>query len=66
MLTESGNQDLRYLTSWSGHGMAWNVLSQMDKIWESELLDALILRFFRATVEAMLLQGSATWFFNKI
>ena len=68
-LTESGDQDFKYLGSWSEQdrdintrkALAWKALNQMDKIWKSELLDALKLRFFRATVEAILLYGSATW-----
>ena len=72
-LTESGEQDFKYLGSWSEQdrdintrkALAWKALNQMDKIWKSELLDALKLRFFRATVEAILLYGSATWSLSK-
>ena len=64
-LTESGDQDLKCSGSWSKQdrdintrkALAWKALNQMDKIWQGELLDALKLRFFRATVEATLLYG---------
>ena len=72
-LTESGDQDFKYLGSWSEQerdintrkALAWKALNKMDKIWKSELLDALKLRFFRATVETILLYGSATWSLTK-
>ena len=45
--------------------LSWKALNKMDKIWKSELLDALKLRFFRATVETIILYGSATWSLTK-
>ena len=62
-LTESGDQDFKYLGSWSEQerdtntrkALAWKALNKIDKIWKSELLDALKLRFFRASVETVLL-----------
>ena len=72
-LTESGDQDFKYLGSWSEQerdintrkALARKALNKMDKIWKSELLDALKLRFFRATVEAILLYDSATCSLSK-
>ena len=45
--------------------MAWKAVNKMDRIWKSELLDSLKLRFFRATVESILLYGCATWSLSK-
>ena len=51
-LTESGDKDFKYLGSWSEQDTEINTrkaqtlkaLNQMDKIWKSELLDALKLK----------------------
>ena len=73
-LTESGDQDFKYLGSWSEQerdintrkALAWKALNKMDKIWMCELLDALKVRFFRVTVETILLYGSATWSLTRL
>ena len=62
-LTESEDQDFKYLGSCSKRdrdinnrsALTWKALNQMDKILKSILLDALKLRFFRDTFEAILL-----------
>ena len=62
-LTESGEQDLQYLGSWSDQNrdlqtrkaLAWSALNRMNKIWKSVLAGWLKLRIFRAAVESILL-----------
>ena len=39
-------------------GKAWSALHKLDRIWKSDLSDALKTGFFRATVETVLLHGS--------
>ena len=46
-------------------GKAWTALNKMKPIWESHLQEDLKRRFFRATVESVLLYGSATWTLTK-
>ena len=46
-------------------GKAWAALNKMKMIWESGLSDGLKRKFFRATVEAVLLYGSVTWTLTK-
>ena len=68
-LTESGDQDFKYLGAWcdksrdiqTRKAQAWQALNKMVKIWKSDLANTLKLRFFRATVETILLYGCATW-----
>ena len=72
-LTESGDQDFKYLGSWSEQNrdiqtrkaMAWKALNKMERLWKSDLLKSLKLRFFRAAVESILLYGCATWSLSK-
>ena len=72
-LTESGDQDFKYLGSWcdksrdmqTRKALAWKALNKMDKIWKSELAKSLKLRYFRAAVETILLFGCATWTLTK-
>ena len=72
-LTKTGDQDFKYLGSWNQQerdintrkALAWKVLNQVAKIWKSELLDALKLRFVKETVETILLYGSATMSLTK-
>ena len=59
--------DFKYLGSWTESikkdletriGLAWNALSKMEKMWNSNLHRSLKLHFFRGTVESVLLYGS--------
>ena len=40
---------------------AWAALQKMETVWKSKLNENLKVRFFRATVETVLLYGSDTW-----
>ena len=68
-LTESGEQDFKYLGSWCNKGrdiatrkaLAWRSLNKMYKIWKSQIDEKLKLMLFKATTEAILLYGSQTW-----
>ena len=42
-------------------GKAWSTLHKLDTIWILEPSGALKIRFFRATVETVLLYGSEPW-----
>ena len=72
-LTESGDQDFKYLGSWcdksrdmqTRKALAWKALNKMNKIWKSELPNPLKLRYFRAAAETILLYGCATWSLTK-
>ena len=44
-----------------GIGKAWSALHKLDKIWKSEFSDGLMIGFFRAMVEKVLLYGSTAW-----
>ena len=46
-------------------GKAWTALNKMKPIWESHLQEDLKRRFFRPTVESVLLYGSVTWTLTK-
>ena len=63
-------QDFKYLGSWidqSGKDFnvrkakAWAALNKLTTIWKSNLNRQLKVRFFRASVETVLLYGSETW-----
>ena len=41
--------------------MAWDACNKLKNIWKSSLDIKLIIRFFRACVESVLLYGSETW-----
>jgi hypothetical protein len=72
-LTESGNQDFKYLASWcdksrdmqTRKALAWKAMNKMDKTWKSELPNSLKIRYYRAAVETILLYGCATWSLTK-
>ena len=62
--------DFKYLGSWIANsrkdmdvriGLAWKSLSKMSKIWKSKIKRDLKLRFFRSTVESVLLYGAESW-----
>ena len=66
--------DFKYLGSWVNstnqdirvrNAMAWNALNGMNVVWRSSLLRDLKIRFFRATVEFILLYGSECWSLNS-
>ena len=46
-------------------GKAWAALNKMNPIWKSKLPHKLKRKFFRATVETVLLYGSVTWTLTK-
>ena len=46
-------------------GKAWAALNKMKTIWESGLSHGLKRKFFRATVESVLLYGAVTWTLTK-
>ena len=68
-LTESGDQDFKYLGSWCNKerdiatrkALAWRSLNKMDNIWKSQIDEKLKIMLFRATTETILLYGSQTW-----
>ena len=72
-ITESGQQDFKYLGSWCDQtndlltrkALAWKALNKLDKIGRSDLPKKHKLNFFRATVESILLYGWATWTLTK-
>ena len=45
--------------------MAWKALNGMNVVWRSSLSRDLKIRFFRATVESILLYGSECWSLNS-
>jgi len=62
--------DFKYLGSWintsekdlsSRIGLAWTAANKMDTIWKSDLNNELKVRFFRSTVENVLVYGSESW-----
>ena len=67
-LTESGDQDFKYLGSWceqsrdisTRKALAWQAVNKMSKVWKSKLDRNLKIQLFRATSETILLYGSAS------
>ena len=66
--------DFKYLGSWVNStnqdirvrkAMAWKALNGMNVVWRSSLSRDLKIRFFRATVESILLYGSECWSLNS-
>ena len=72
-LTESKEQDFKYLGSWSEQerdvqtrkAQAWKVLNKLKKLWKSDLPGCWKIRFFKAAVEMILLYGCAIWSLSK-
>ena len=72
-LTESGDQDFKYLGSWCNKerdihvrkALAWKSLHKLKRIWKSDLVRAIKLQLFRATTETILLYGCASWSLTK-
>ena len=72
-LTESKEQDFKYLGSWTEQSrdvqtrkaQAWQVLNKLGKLWTSDLPGWWKIRFFKAAVETILLYGCATWSLTK-
>lgn len=68
-LTDSGDQDFKYLGSWcdknrdihTRKALVWKSLPNLLKIWKSNLSKTIKLQLFRATTEAILFYGSALW-----
>ena len=68
-LTETGDQDFKYLGAWCNQSrdittrkaLAWQSLNKLTKIWKSNLAKSTKLKLFRATVETILLYGCSTW-----
>ena len=67
-------KDFLYLGSWvetsekditTRIAKAWAALSKMDTTWKSNINRELKIRFFRATVETVLLYGCTTWTLTK-
>ena len=67
--------DFKYLGSWIAKskkdmdvriGMAWKALNKMEKVWKSGLHRLLKVKFFRATVESVLLYGAESWTLTKV
>ena len=67
-------EDFKYLGSWVHKSandlniriaLAWTALNKMTIVWKSSLSRQLKIRFFRATVESVLLYGSETWTLTK-
>ena len=66
--------DFKYLGSWINcttqdikvrKAMAWKALNEMSAVWRSKLSRDLKIRFFRATVESILLYGCECWSLNS-
>lgn len=66
--------DFLYLGSWIDNSekdiktrkaKAWSALNKMDTIWKSDMKKELKVKFFRATVESVLMYGAETWTLNK-
>ena len=72
-LTESGDQDSKYLGPWceqsrdisTRKALAWEAVNKMFKVWKSKLDRKLKIQLFRATTATILLYGSATWTLTK-
>ena len=68
-LTETGDQDFKYLGSWCDQNryittrkaLAWQSLNKLTKIWKSTLAKSTKLKLFRGTVETILLYGCSSW-----
>ena len=68
-LTESGEQDFKYLGSWctkdrdikTRKALAWKSLHKLNKVWASSMSRSTKIQLFRATTETILLYGSSTW-----
>ena len=67
-------QDYKYLGSFissslknfnTRKGMAWSACNDMHRIWSSHLSEDLKIKFFRMTVEKILLYGSETWTLSR-
>ena len=65
--------DFKYLGSWvnsatqdvkTRKALAWKALNDMKMVWRSNISRELKLKFFCATVEAVLLYGSECWTMN--
>ena len=66
--------DFRYLGSWimdskkdflARKALAWDAALKLSKIWKSSMSRNLKLRFFKATVETVLLYGAVSWTLTK-
>ena len=72
-LTETGEQDFKYLGSWCNQdrdittrkALAWQSLNQLTKIWKSNLDPKIKIQLFRATTETILIYGSPAWTLTK-
>ena len=72
-LTESKEQDFKYLGSWSEQerdvqtrkAQAWKVLNKLEKLWKSDLPGWWKIRFFKAAIETISSYGCATWSLTK-
>ena len=68
-LTETGEQDFKYLGSWctkdrdikTRKALAWKSLHKLNKVWTSDMSRNTKIQLFRATTETILLYGSSTW-----
>ena len=65
--------DFKYLGSWvnsfyqdikTRKALAWKALNGMKSIWKSNISREIKIRFFRATVESILLYGCESWALN--
>ena len=66
--------DFKYLGSWVDNSekdisirkaQAWRALNGMTKIWKSNMIKDLKIRFFIATIESILLYGCESWALSK-
>ena len=72
-LTDTGEQDFKYLGSWCEKthdisirkALAWKALNKMHNIWLSEMDEKIKVGLFRATVESILMYGCQTWALTK-
>jgi len=79
IVSQNGNylkrvEDFKYLGSWINTsekdistriGLAWAAANKMDVIWKSNLNIKLKIRFFRSTVESVLVYGAECWTLTK-
>ena len=66
--------DFQYLGAWISNSekdmrvriaKAWSASNKMNNVWKSNLSRNLKIRFFRATIESVLLYGAETWTLTK-
>ena len=66
--------DFQYLGAWISNSAKdmgvriakpWSVLNKMDNIWKSNLSREIKVKFYRATIESVLMYGAETWTLTK-